>query len=125
MLNHVVLMGRLTRDPELRRTQSGTPVANFSIAVDREFGDTQTDFIDVVVWRQTAEFCTKYFNKGKMIVVSGRLQVRTWTNKEGQQQRKAEVVADNVYFADAKPRKEAAPADDFVSLEDEDAEMPF
>ncbi len=106
MLNHIVLMGRLTRDPELRRTQSGTPVASFSLAVDRDFrsgdGDRQTDFIDIVAWRGTAEFVSKYFSKGRMAVVSGRLQIRDWQDKDGNKRRSAEVVADNVYFGDSK-----------------------
>lgn len=107
MLNHIVLMGRLTRDPELRRTQAGIPVASFSLAVDRDFGrsengDRQTDFIDIVAWRNTAEFVSKYFSKGKMAVVSGRLQIRDWTDKEGNKRRSAEVVADNVYFGDSR-----------------------
>lgn len=107
MLNHIVLMGRLTRDPELRRTQSGIPVASFRLAVDRDFqsrdgGERQADFIDVVVWRNTAEFVSKYFSKGRMAVVSGRLQMRDWTDKEGNRRTNAEVVADNVYFGDSK-----------------------
>lgn len=107
MLNHIVLMGRLTRDPELRRTSTGVPVASFSIAVDRDFsnsttGEKETDFIDIVAWRNTAEFVSKYFTKGRMAVVSGRLQIRTWTDKEGNKRRQAEVVADNVYFGDSK-----------------------
>lgn len=107
MLNHIVLMGRLTRDPELRRTASGVAVASFSLAVDRDFGKTEsgekeTDFIDIVAWRQTAEFVSKYFAKGRMAVVSGRLQIRSWTDKEGNKRRNAEVVADNVYFGDSK-----------------------
>ena len=107
MLNHIVLMGRLTRDPELRRTGSGVAVATFSLAVDRDFGsnangEKETDFIDIVVWRNTAEFVSKYFTKGRMAVVSGRLQIRNWTDKEGNKRRSAEVVADNVYFGDSK-----------------------
>lgn len=107
MLNHIVLMGRLTRDPELRRTQSGTPVASFTLAVDRDFKDKQTgerttDFIDVVAWRTTAEFVSRYFTKGRMAVVEGRLQLRDWTDKEGNKRRSAEVVADSVYFGDSK-----------------------
>ncbi len=107
MLNHIVLMGRLTRDPELRRTQSGTPVASFRLAVDRDFvsrdgGERQADFIDVVAWRSTAEFVSKYFAKGRMAVVSGRLQMRDWTDKEGNKRTNAEVVADNVYFGDSR-----------------------
>ena len=107
MLNHIVLMGRLVRDPELRRTQAGIPVATFTLAVDhdipnRETGERGVDFIDVVVWRQTAEFVTKYFAKGRMAVVSGRLQIRKWTDNQGNKRYNAEVVADNVYFGDSK-----------------------
>ena len=107
MLNHIVLMGRLTRDPELRRTASGVAVATFSIAVDRDFsnsatGERETDFIDIVTWRNTAEFVSKYFTKGRMAVVSGRLQIRTWNDKEGNKRRSAEVIADNVYFGDSR-----------------------
>ena len=107
MLNHIVIMGRLTRDPELRRTGSGIAVASFSLAVDRDFapkdgGERETDFIDCVAWRQTGEFVSKYFTKGRMAVVSGRLQIRGWTDKDGNKRRTAEVVADNVYFGDSK-----------------------
>ena len=107
MLNHIVLMGRLTRDPELRRTGNGTPVATFTIAVDRDYGgkdggEKGVDFIDIVTWRNTAEFVSKYFTKGRMAVVAGRLQIRNWTDKEGNKRRNAEVIADNVYFGDSK-----------------------
>ena len=107
MLNHITIMGRLTRDPELRRTGSGVAVASFTVAVDRDFGgreggEKETDFIDCVAWRQTGEFVSKYFTKGRMIVVSGRLQVRSWTDKDGNKRRTAEVVADNCYFGDSK-----------------------
>ena len=108
MLNHIVLMGRLTRDPELRRTGSGIPVTTFTLAVDRDFsnnketGEKETDFIDIVTWRNTAEFVAKYFTKGRMAVVSGRLQIRNWNDKDGNKRRSAEVVADNVYFGDSK-----------------------
>ena len=107
MLNHITIMGRLTRDPELRRTGSGIAVASFSLAVDRDFsprdgGERETDFIDCVAWRQTGEFVSKYFTKGRMAVVSGRLQIRGWTDKDGNKRRTAEVVADNVYFGDSK-----------------------
>ena len=107
MLNRIILMGRLTRDPELRRTQTGTPVASFSLAVDRDFkdkstGERSTDFIDVVAWRQTAEFVSRYFTKGRMAVVEGRLQIRDWTDKDGNKRRAAEVIAENVYFGDSK-----------------------
>jgi single-strand DNA-binding protein len=145
MLNHIVIMGRLTRDPELRHTQSGTPVASFSVAVDRDFsardGDKQTDFIDVVAWRNTAEFVSKYFTKGRMAVVSGRLQIRDWTDKDGGKRRSAEIVADNVYFGDSKkdqaggtfapaasgPDGYTSPvtASDFAELDGDDGDLPF
>ena len=107
MLNHITIMGRLTRDPELRRTGSGIAVASFTVAVDRDFGgrdggEKETDFIDCVAWRSTGEFVSKYFTKGSMIVVSGRLQIRSWTDKDGNKRRTAEVVADNVYFGESK-----------------------
>ena len=106
MLNKIFIMGRLTRDPELRRTQSGTAVTSFTLAVDRDFksqsGEKETDFIDVVAWRSTAEFAAKYFTKGRMAIVEGRLQIRPWTDKEGNSRRSAEVVADNIYFGDSK-----------------------
>ena len=113
MLNHIVIMGRLTRDPELRRTGSGIAVASFSVAVDRDFGnrdggERETDFIDCVAWRQTGEFVSKYFTKGSMIVVSGRLQIRNWNDKEGNKRRSAEVVADNVYFGESKRSSEGS-----------------
>ena len=117
MLNHIVLMGRLTRDPELRYTGSNVPVASFSIAVDRDFGrgengEKQTDFINVSAWRQTGEFVSKYFTKGSMIVVSGRLQIRDYTDRDGNRRTAAEVVADNVYFGDSK--RDGAPAGDYA-----------
>lgn len=106
MLNRVDLMGRLVRDPELRHTGTGTAVTSFSLAVDRDYkgqnGEKGTDFIDIVAWRNTAEFVSKYFSKGRMAVVSGRLQVRSYTDREGIRRRKSEVVADNVYFGDSK-----------------------
>ena len=106
MLNKIFIMGRLTRDPELRRTQNGTAVAGFALAVDRDYknadGTKETDFIEVVAWRSSAEFVSKYFTKGRMAVVSGRLQIRNWQDKEGNKRRSAEVVADNVYFGDSK-----------------------
>ena len=107
MLNRIIIMGRLARDPELRRTQSGTPVASFRLAVDRDFkdkttGEKATDWIDVVAWRQTGEFVHRYFTKGRMAVVEGRLQMRDWTDKDGNKRTSAEVVADNVYFGDSK-----------------------
>ena len=107
MLNHIVIMGRLARDPELRRTGSGIAVTSFRLAVDRDFapkdgGERETDWIDCVAWRQTGEFVSKYFTKGRMAIVSGRLQIRNWTDKDGNKRSSAEVVADNVYFGDSK-----------------------
>ena len=107
MLNHIVIMGRLARDPELRRTGNGIAVTSFTLAVDRDFApkdgsERETDWIDCVAWRQTGEFVSKYFTKGRMAVVSGRLQIRNWTDKDGGKRRSAEVVADNVYFGDSK-----------------------
>ena len=153
MLNKIFIMGRLTRDPELRRTQTGTPVASFSLAVDRDFkdrntGERTTDFIDCVAWRQTGEFVSRYFTKGRMAIVEGRLQIRDWTDKEGNKRRSAEVVADNVYFGDSKrdgaapggfdqtpsypqapayqaPAAPAPSASGFSMLEDDDSELPF
>lgn len=132
MLNHITIMGRLTKDPELRRTDSGTPVASFTVAVDRDFGnknsgEKETDFIDCVAWRQTGEFVSKYFSKGRMIVVAGHLQIRTWTDKDGNSRRTAEVVADNVYFGDSK-KEETSTANalaSFVPLDDDNTELPF
>ena len=153
MLNHIVIMGRLTRDPELRRTGSGIAVASFSLAVDRDFapkdgGNRETDFIDCVAWRQTGEFVSKYFTKGRMAVVEGRLQIRDWKDKEGNNRRSAEVVADNVYFGDSRPGGAGgnnggysqapaygAPAggysapvggpSDFAEIDEEDGDLPF
>ena len=108
MLNHIVLMGRLTRDPELRRTGSGVAVASFTLAVDRDYAaqgaEKETDFVDIVAWRNTAEFVSKYFAKGRMAVVTGRLQIRNWQDKEGNKRRSAEILADSVYFGDSKRR---------------------
>ena len=155
MLNHINLMGRLTRDPELRYTQTGTPVASFTLAVDRDFssrenGEKQTDFIDCVAWRKTGEFVSKYFTKGSMAVVSGRLEIRDWQDREGNKRRSAEVVVDNVYFGESKRReggdsgvyRTSAPAgapaggysdfdsaprggSAFAELDDVDGELPF
>lgn len=159
MLNHIVLMGRLTRDPELRRTGNGTAVASFTIAVDRDYspkeGEKETDFFDVVAWRQTGEFVSKHFSKGRMAVVEGRLQIRKWKNKEGENRYSTEVLADHVYFGDSKkdassdnsasngggygggyggypaPNENAygggypAPGSDFATLDDDDAQLPF
>jgi single-strand DNA-binding protein len=120
-------MGRLTRDPELRRTPSGTAVASFTLAVDRDFasresGEKETDFIDVVAWRHTAEFVSKYFSKGQMAAVSGRLQIRDWTDKDGGKRRNAEVVAENVYFADSKKLQIHG---EYQELDDDDSDLPF
>ena len=111
MLNHITIMGRMTRDPELRRTGSGVAVANFCLAVDRdiankESGEKETDFIDCVAWRGTGEFVSKYFTKGSMAIVSGKLQIRNWTDKDGNKRRSAEVMADSVYFGDSKKSSE-------------------
>ena len=150
MLNHITIMGRFVRDPELRRTGSGVAVASFTLAVDRDFksgnsGEKEVDFIDCVAWRQAGEFVSKYFSRGRMAVVSGRLQIRSWNDKDGNKRRTAEVVADNVYFADSKsepastaPQASAPasysapaysapnyPASDFQMLEDDDAQLPF
>lgn len=111
MLNHIVIMGRMTRDPELRRTASGTAVASFTLAVDRDFAakdaQRETDFIDCVAWRSTGEFVSKYFSKGRMAVVSGRLLIRPWTDKDGNNRRSAEVVVENIYFGDSRRAAEA------------------
>lgn len=134
MLNRIVLMGRLTRDPELRRTQSSLSVTSFTLAVDRDFkdpsGERETDFIDIVAWRGTADLVSKYFTKGRMAVVVGRLQIRDWTDREGGKRRNAEVVADNVYFGDSKKvsdsdtgKGNAEP--EFREIPDEDGELPF
>ena len=139
MLNKIIVMGRLTRDPELRRTGSGTAVTSFTLAVDRDFkdqnGDKETDFIDVVAWRNTAEFVSKYFAKGRMAVVDGRLQIRDWTDKDGGKRRSAEIIAENVYFGDSKHETQNTQADNMASLagrmsgfaqiEQEDGELPF
>ena len=149
MLNRIILMGRLTRDPELRHTQTGTAVASFTLAVDRDFknrdtGEKSTDFIDIVAWRSTAEFVSKYVTKGRLAVVEGRLQLRDWTDRDGGKRRSAEVVADNVYFADSRRDGDsggsysrpapAAPADygmppaggdQFAEFSDDDGELPF
>ena len=150
MLNKIFIMGRLTRDPELRRTQSGTAVTSFTLAVDRDFksqsGEKETDFIDVVAWRSTAEFAAKYFTKGRMAIVEGRLQIRPWTDKEGNSRRSAEVVADNIYFGDSKrdnagdmggysaPAYTAPAGGDsapvggpsgFAEIDEEDGDLPF
>ena len=146
MLNTITIMGRMTRDPELRRTGTGTAVASFTLAVDRDIKDKQsgnreTDFIECVAWRNTGEFVSRNFHKGSMAVVSGRLQIRNWTDKDGNKRRSAEVVADNVYFADAKKETSSgesyggnyvgyaqpasATASDFTMLDDYDVQLPF
>ena len=132
MLNRIIVMGRITRDPELRRTNSGTAVASFTAAVDRDFksqsGEKETDFIDVVVWRNTAEFVSKYFSKGRMAVVEGRLQLRDWTDKDGNKRRTAEIVADSVYFGDSKrdggDAAQSDPQGGFIEVEDA-GDLPF
>jgi single-strand DNA-binding protein len=128
-------MGRLTRDPELRHTQTGTAVTSFTLAVDRPFskdGEKQTDFIDIVCWRQTAEFVAKYFSKGMMAAVTGRLQIRDYTDKEGNKRKAAEVIAENVYFTESKKKDSGnegfqmpVTGQDFAELEDDDGDLPF
>ena len=133
MLNKIFLMGRLTRDPELRKTGNGTAVTSFTLAVDRDYkpqdGERETDFIDIVAWRGTAEFVSKYFTKGRMAVVDGRLQVRDWKDKDGAKRRSTEVIADNVYFGDSKRSEsgtQEAPAGEFQEVPDEEkGELPF
>jgi single-strand DNA-binding protein len=131
MLNSVIIMGRLTRDPELRRTQGGTAVTSFTMAVDRDFksqsGEKETDFIDVVAWRNTGEFAAKYLAKGRMAAVEGRIQVRDWQDKDGNRRKAVEVVADNVYFADSKrdsKPQESRDDQEFDEIED-DGDLPF
>lgn len=129
MLNRVVIQGRLCSDVELRRTNNGTAVAAVTLAVDRDFksqdGSSETDFVPVVAWRSTAEFLSKYFTKGRMAVVEGRLQLRDWTDKDGNKRRNAEVVANSIYFGDSK--RDAAPAEpaQFEPVEMDDSELPF
>ncbi len=142
MLNHITVMGRLVADPELRNTDSGTPVCSFRIACDRDFknkesGERETDFINVVAWRSTAEFVSKFFSKGRMAVVDGRLQIRTYTDKEGNKRIAAEIVAGSVYFGDSKPKSDGEqepPADHGGDLpdgfepnldDDDDRDLPF
>ena len=137
MLNHITIMGRMTSNPELRRTNSGVAVASFTLAVDRDFardgGEKETDFIDCVAWKNTAEFVSKYFSKGRMAVVSGRLQIRSWTDKDGNKRRNAEIVADNVYFGDSKKDEaksndydfNAPSASNFAVIDDANETLPF
>lgn len=130
MLNHIVIMGRLCADPELRRTNSGTPVTSFTLAVDRDFknqnGEKEADFVPVIAWRNTAEFVSKYFTKGRMAVVDGRLQMRNWTDNNGNKRKTAEVVAENVYFGDTRrddSRSQAEP--EYAEIREEDGDIPF
>lgn len=128
-LNRIVIMGRLTRDPELRRTNSGKPVTSFTLAVDRDYEKDKVDFIDCVAWNKTAEFVGKHFTKGRMAVVSGRLQFRDWTDKDGNKRRNAEVIADNVYFGDSKKESSGEyggyyTESTFAEVED-DGDLPF
>lgn len=126
MLNHITIMGRLTREPELRYTQSQTPVVSFTVACDRDFGEKQTDFIDCVAWRNTAEFVHTYFAKGNMAAVSGRLQSRKWEDRDGNKRTNWEIVADNVYFADTKRSVEAqAYNPQLVEVDGDDGDLPF
>ena len=141
MLNHIIIMGRLTRDPEMRSTQSGVAVASFTLAVDRDFGgrdggEKQTDFIDCTAWRHTAEFVSKYFSKGRMAVVSGRLQIDNYTDNDGNKRKSAKVIADNIYFGDSKKDGAAGSQSDesasftpgpssFVPADVDSGELPF
>lgn len=133
MLNHITIMGRLTKDVELRKTGNGTSVASFTIACERDFGDNgqkETDFIEVVAWKHTADFVSKYFSKGRMAVVSGRLQIRSWNDKDGNKRRTAEIVADSVYFGDSKTDNSApgypeVVQNDFAVLSGNDEGLPF
>ena len=131
MLNKCFLLGRMTKDPEIRRTNGGTAVTSFTLAVDRDFktnGEKDTDFIEVMAWRNTAEFVSKYFSKGRMAIVEGRLQIRDWTDKNGNKRRTAEVVADNVYFGDSKRENKEDPEykqADLAEISEEDGELPF
>ena len=129
MLNRCIIMGRLTRDPELRHTQAGKDVTSVTLAVDRDFkgqnGEKETDFIDIVAWGNTAEFLCNYFSKGRMAVAEGRLQIRDWTDKDGGKRRSAEIVAERVYFADSKRDQEAAATQAFEELDEDDGELPF
>jgi single-strand DNA-binding protein len=133
MLNHITIQGRLTADPTTRFTQSSTQVTTFSIACDRDFGEKQTDFVNCVAWKKTAEFCDKYIRKGNLVVVSGRLQMREYTDKSGSKRTAAEVVAEHVYFAESKQsasrRITEVPVDvsagDWEELDDGEGELPF
>lgn len=134
MLNHICIMGRLTRDPELRRTANGTAVTSFTVAVDRDFtnddGSRNTDFIDCIAWKTLAETVNSYFAKGRMAVVQGRLQIRSYTDKEGTKRRAAEIVADRCYFGDskkegAKPEYNAPQPQDFSEVTEDDPDLPF
>jgi len=137
VLNKIIAMGRLTRDPELRQTPAGVNVASFSIACDRDFkdkstGEKQTDFIDVVAWRSTADFVSRFFTKGRMAVVEGRLQIRNWEDQSGNKRRTAEIVAENIYFGDSKPSDGAPaastvmhPEPEYEEVVEDDSELPF
>lgn len=132
MLNKIVIMGRMTHDPELRRTQTGTPVTTFTLAVDRDYksqdGERETDFIECVAWKGAAEFVAKYFSKGRVAVVEGRLQLRTWTDKEGNKRKAYEVLAANVYFGDSKREETGgtyAKPVEYEEIEDDDGDLPF
>jgi single-strand DNA-binding protein len=133
MLNKIIIMGRLTADPELRRTGTGIAVTSFNLAVDRDYsgkegGEKETDFIDCVAWRNTGEFVGKHFTKGRMAVVAGRLQIRSYIDKDGNKRRVAEVIADNVYFGDSKNSnagQPSAPEQNFAAIEVPDYELPF
>lgn len=131
-LNKIFLIGRLVADPDSRQTPSGVPVTTFRIAVDRdrknkETGEREADFVTIVAWRSTAEFVSQHFTKGRMAVVEGRLQIRPYTDKDGNKRNATEVVAENIYFGDSRPQQEQTPAvtDDFSELDDSDGDLPF
>ena len=129
MLNHIVIMGRMVRDPELRSTQSGTSVCSFTLACDRDFkskdgGEKETDFIDCVAWRSTAEFVSKYFTKGRMMAVTGRLQIRDWVDKEKNKRRSAEILVSSVYFGDSKPKDDGSAGGKAKAEKDDDFQLP-
>lgn len=125
MLNQITIMGRLTRDPEVRYTKSSTPVASFTLAVERDFGEKETDFIDCVAWKAAADFVSKYFHKGSMAVVTGSLQIRDWQDKEGNKRRTAEVIARNIYFGESKKTSSDASAPVMEELPNDDGDLPF
>lgn len=125
-LNHIVLQGRLTKVPELRYTQTGTAVASFTVAVDRDYTrEKETDFINITAWKQTGEFVSRYFDRGDMIVVSGRLQIRSYTDRNGANRTAAEVVAEHCYFCGSRKKADDDMQPVYTELDDGDGELPF